>query len=353
MAFVVHADANGNPDFVCTGTVISSNVVLTAGHCTADETTGIVRSPGGYAVVTGSVDWSSSSRQLSAVKQVIVSPSYDVSTGAGDAGLLVLTTPTTAPALPLATGADQYLLQPGTPTVITGWGETFPGSGPQEQLQSASTTPQSTSFCSQQGARFDPTLELCAEAYPGFATGTCFGDSGGPLLATGPNGQPVEIGIGVRVGDLNCSTGLPDIFTRVDQMSSWAASWVAVVAPKAPIVPPPTPPPAVTTATLPTMTSSSAHTYTRAALAEAFGRTFVRGLHYTARCSRISRTRFDCAVTWSNQPNDYSGQVTVYYLASQGALHWHDRYALRSVNDHCYFHTKHPQRCKVHTRRGG
>jgi Trypsin len=361
MAFVIHADANGNVDFVCSGTVISSNVVLTAGHCTTDETTGIVNNPGGYAVVTGAVDWSSAPRQLSTVKQVIVSPSYDVSTGAGDAGLLVLATPTTAPALPLATSANQYLLQPGTPTVIAGWGETYPGSGPQTQLQWASITPQSTGYCEYQGAVFDPTLELCAEDYPDSATGTCFGDSGGPLLAEGPNSQAIEIGIAVRVPDANCSTDLPDIFTRVDQLSSWAASWVALVAPKPSSVPPPAPaapptapapPPAVTTTTMPTMTSSSARTYTRDALAGAFGRTFTRGRQYTARCSRTSTTRFDCTVNWSKEPNDYYGQVTVYYLASQGTLYWNDRYTLRSVNDHCYFHTNHPQRCKVRTNRG-
>ena len=42
MAFVLYFDANGNPEFSCSGTVVSSNVVLTAGHCAVDEASGSV-----------------------------------------------------------------------------------------------------------------------------------------------------------------------------------------------------------------------------------------------------------------------------------------------------------------------
>jgi secreted trypsin-like serine protease len=57
MAFILHYDALGNPDFSCSGTVVSSNVVLTAGHCAVDENTGSALDPSGYQVVTGAVDW--------------------------------------------------------------------------------------------------------------------------------------------------------------------------------------------------------------------------------------------------------------------------------------------------------
>ena len=53
MAFVAYFDPSGNPEFVCSGTVVSPNVVLTAGHCAVDEATGVPLDPSGFRVVTG------------------------------------------------------------------------------------------------------------------------------------------------------------------------------------------------------------------------------------------------------------------------------------------------------------
>ena len=78
MAFVAYFDASGNPEFVCSGTVVAPNVVLTAGHCAVDETTGVPLDPSGYVVVTNSVDWTDAAqRQLGTVSRVIVNPAYD------------------------------------------------------------------------------------------------------------------------------------------------------------------------------------------------------------------------------------------------------------------------------------
>jgi secreted trypsin-like serine protease len=105
--------------FNCTGTVVAPNVVLTAGHCGVDDTTGAALDPSGYAVVTGSVDWTNqAARQVSPVSRVIVNPRYDSGTDAFDAAVLVLSRPTTAPAIPLATSADAYLDTGGTGALI-------------------------------------------------------------------------------------------------------------------------------------------------------------------------------------------------------------------------------------------
>ena len=77
-AFVLHSDAEGEPDFYCSGTLIAPTVVLTAGHCATDESTGAALAPDGYKVVTGAVDVSDTTkRQLSAVRKVVVNPHYD------------------------------------------------------------------------------------------------------------------------------------------------------------------------------------------------------------------------------------------------------------------------------------
>jgi secreted trypsin-like serine protease len=107
MAFIIHRDALGNFAF-CSGTVVSTNVVLTAGHCAVDESTGATLDPSGFTVVTGAVDWTDTvDRHASEVSQVIVDPAYNRAAKTSDAALLVLSTPTTAPTIRLAGSADR------------------------------------------------------------------------------------------------------------------------------------------------------------------------------------------------------------------------------------------------------
>ncbi len=71
-------------------------MILTAGHCAEDTTTGSLNPAAGYGVVTDSLDWTdASTRQLSGVSRVIVYPGYNPTTGQGDAALLCLLTTST------------------------------------------------------------------------------------------------------------------------------------------------------------------------------------------------------------------------------------------------------------------
>ena len=248
MAFVVYSD--GASSFVCSGTVISPNVVMTAGHCVDDETTGVANAPGGYAVVTGSVDWTdASTRQVSAVSRTISYPAFNLSTLDGDVGLLVLSTPTTAPAIRLATSADTALIQQGTAAAIAGWGLTAANGQPPDWLQWSITAVQSSTYCQQFAGGYDAS-KLCAIDPPSFSTGTCQGDSGGPLVAVDSANKLVEIGL-TSSGPVGCATTLPDVFTRVDPLSSWAAGWIAAVAPAPPPPPSSAPAPPVPTVSPP------------------------------------------------------------------------------------------------------
>jgi V8-like Glu-specific endopeptidase len=367
MAFVAHFDASGNADFTCSGTVVSPNVVLTAGHCAVDETTGLPLDPSGFRVVTGSVDWTDTAqRQISPVSRVIVNPAYDPAIAdTTDAALLVLSTPTTAPGIPLATGADEYLELGGTGAVIAGWGATYDGGAPQTYLQWASTVVQPPGYCSGLDSSFDPSAELCAVNPPDFLTGTCNGDSGGPLATDDASGQLIEIGV-ITWGPADCNTSTADYFTNVIPIESWAAGWINAVAPPPPPPapppptpsPPPIPPSAPTSAqpnppSLPTLTVSQARSYVRQTIAGALGHRAKPAHRYRAKCSRQSSTRFTCAVQFWHGPNDYYGSVTVYLVSGpNGLTEWTDHYTLHWVNDQCYFQSGHPRTCTIHTRRG-
>lgn len=240
MALVIYDRGDGT-GWACSGTVVASNVILTAGHCAIDENTGEAANPSGYTVVTGSVDWTNASlRNLSAVSQVVVDPAYNPATRDADAALLVLSRPISAPSVALLTGEA---FPAGTAAAIAGWGLTSSNGAIPDVLQWASTVLQSPTYCSDIYSGYDSTLQLCAVDTPSNETATCNGDSGGPLL-TSYNNQLVEIGI-TSYGPTDCDAVSADYFTAIQPQSSWIDSEIAAVQPT-PAPPPPTPTPAPT-----------------------------------------------------------------------------------------------------------
>ena len=234
-AFILAADKKGE-GFSCSGTVISPNLVLTAGHCVEDIESGKKTPTAQYVVVTGSSDIRDAAlRQVSKVSRTIIDPNFNRFKVHGDAGLLVLATPTTAPAVALAGPTDEALLAPDTPIWIAGWGL----SGPLRKLKRTpvlrrgATFVQERRYCRNHVRAYYPffnySSQLCTITPPGFSIGTCHGDSGGPALAFREDGTPVQIGI-TSLGAADCDTHLPDIFTRIDQIYPWIAEQMAATA---------------------------------------------------------------------------------------------------------------------------
>ncbi|HSZ13708.1 MAG TPA: trypsin-like serine protease [Solirubrobacteraceae bacterium] len=246
LAYII--DEVGEEDFLlCTGTVLSTNVILTAGHCGENEETGVPDKPEDFAVVTGNVEWSApaAEKQVSGVSQLVIDPGYLRSYAAGDAALLVLSTPTTAPIIPLATyPSDAGIIEAGSEGVLVGWGETFFGQEePTLRLRWADTVVQRPAYCEANAPVFLSSEELCVIDPPGDETGACHGDSGGPLLSVAPSGSGlVETGVISHVYG-ECFTTKPTVVTRADSLASWANKWIEAVKPPPP-VPPPVPAPA-------------------------------------------------------------------------------------------------------------
>jgi hypothetical protein len=339
--------------FACTGTVVAPTVILTAGHCVESPESETLTPPAEYLVATGvGTRTAVTPTDLTTVSRVLVYPGFNSHTLRGDAGLLILSAPTEAPPIQLASGSDLGLLQAGSRAEISGWGLT--GTDPEtvpDTLQSASTEIQSAAYCRQHAAPFgrfySSASQLCTVNQAGHAVSGCFGDSGGPAVVRSPAGEPVEVGI-TSTGGPGCSPSLPDIYTRVDRVSSWVADWIAAVesGARAPVVKTPHPRP-------PRMTLSQARDLSWSSLEQDFN---FRHRAIAARrlgCRRIARAEFRCRIAWRQSGDRYFGSITVLYALDRAAdiIVWNDRYTIHRVDGDCWRRSAHRQRCAIHTRR--
>lgn len=348
LAFLEGEDAVSG--FSCTGTVVAPRVILTAGHCVEDIEAGAITPASSYAVATGVANLAQVNRaNISAVSEAVVFPGFNPSKLQGDAGLLILTAPVAAPALPLASSSDSALLKAGTPLSIAGWGVTnAKAKEPPAQLQAGSTVIQSPEYCRRQSSRYYPfyssARQFCAVDTPSHVVSGCFGDSGGPAIAQRSDGSAVEVGV-VSSGGPGCSRALPNVFTRVDQVSSWVASWIASVEAGAPA-----PEITIPKAHSPFLTFSHAEDLSAVVLNDDFRYRFRNGVRKRIRCLRIDKERVRCGVGWSQGGNDYFGTITIYYAIERNSVIWADHYKIHWVNDRCWFHSGHRQTCVIRTR---
>lgn len=347
LAFIAAQTGRGQ-GFACTGTVIAPRLVLTAAHCVENLEVGGFTPSNRYFVVTGRADpRQTETGNVSRVSSTHVFPGFDPGTAHGDAALLVLASPTPAPATPLAGPADIALYAGGAEALLAGWGLTRPNAGsPPDSLRSTSTVVLDGASCKRRTRSFNPpyssAVEMCTTDPPDHANGGCFGDSGGPALAHRPDGSLVEIGI-VSTGGPRCSTTLPNIFTRADTVSTWASEWVAAVEAGAP---PPTLKPR-----LPALTRESAQGFVDGVLGTVLGNLFLSNQGLRGRCQRLAPARMRCELVWRHGPKIYFAAVTVSYLLRNDTVAWDNSFVVQRVSARC-LESGHARSCTFETKRG-
>jgi hypothetical protein len=170
--------------WLCGGTVVAPDLVLTAAHCLIGDD-GAIAEPGQVKVLSGSLVLDNTT--FTQVSDVGLYPGIDLSGAMPDGDLALLRLPVSAPgATPMTVvgDAESSFWDIGDRLRITGWGVTSATSTTTAPvLRWASVYRQSDGACATAyGTDFSAQTMFCA-GDPGGAD-TCQGDSGGPIVAS-------------------------------------------------------------------------------------------------------------------------------------------------------------------------
>lgn len=204
------SDDNGPGWFLgtCTGTVLSSTKVLTAGHCVDDWPFGYYEVIAGRNTLPTGFFVDGLGGDYVGVSSTWTEPNFNLGANengaapVNDVAILTLRTPLPAQYTPVSLVAqgNQAPYAAGTNATIVGYGETVDGAKDQGTLHSATVPMVSDATCAGQLAAnvYDAARMTCAGLAPGTpnAPDSCHGDSGGPLFVGGVEVGTTDFGVG-------------------------------------------------------------------------------------------------------------------------------------------------------------
>ena len=194
-------------EFICTGSLIKADIVITAAHCTFDK--------GFYWVKLGS-DTLDSNVPMLEVSGTWKHSRYSKKTITNDLGLLKLTEPVVGiKPVSIPTAAQVAKVNKLNKFRIYGWGQDQ-NKEPAKFLRTANLDLQDTAARRAYGSGFKPEVMLASGRYikaERIYAGGCHGDSGGPLMGS-VDGKQVLVGLTSWGSAHGCDRGKPTIFTR-------------------------------------------------------------------------------------------------------------------------------------------
>jgi secreted trypsin-like serine protease len=213
--------------FLCTGTLIAPNYVLTAGHC-GSMTGAAVASPASWPAALIAVKIggdTASTGESRTVASATVNPNYLANSGY-DITLLKLSTNSTKTPTKVAGAAETASWAPATLETIAGWGTTTEGGSTPNRLQEAQVPITTDAYCAGAYSDFDASTMVCA-GFPQGGVDTCQGDSGGPMF--GSVGGVRRVVGATSFGQGCAQPNYPGVYARVGD--SILREWIRSVAP--------------------------------------------------------------------------------------------------------------------------
>ena len=182
------ADRNGH---FCGGTLIASDIVVTAGHCVDDV------SAENLSAVMGRPDLSETEGESIQAAEVILHPEFDAQHGFdADLAIVRLTAPSMYDSVPIVRLQDRKLTTPGSAAIALGWGALDNSFNPAFPTKLHRVdVPIVSNAVANEPHGYDG--RITQRMLPAGAAGkdTCGGDSGGPLLVHGDDAGYLLAGV--------------------------------------------------------------------------------------------------------------------------------------------------------------
>jgi secreted trypsin-like serine protease len=195
--------------FVCSGSIISEEWILTAAQCIEGASTVTVRAGIVDLNGTGAVVQSS---------ELILHKDYDPHKFINDIGLVQLSTPLTFTRYLAPIALADNLLEDGLDVTVSGWGATVSDGDESQLLLYADLVTIRNSECT---AIYGNILEsvVCAKSVTTPVKTACIGDGGDPMVVD-INTNPVLVGV-LCFLRTSCESGYPSAFTRTASFRNW------------------------------------------------------------------------------------------------------------------------------------
>ena len=210
--------------FLCSGTLIAPDWVLTAGHC-GSVTGAAVATPASWPpllidVRVGGVTQSDGEHR--SVSRVVMHPNYLLTSGY-DISLLQLSQSSSMAPTQVAGPGERSIWTAGTLETIVGWGATSEGGDLPDRLQAGRVPITTDPYCAGAYSDFDARTMVCA-GFPQGGVDTCQGDSGGPMFGKTSAGVLRVVGT-TSFGEGCARPDRPGVYGRVadDTLRPWIA----------------------------------------------------------------------------------------------------------------------------------